>query len=144
MTEKTNERKSPGWAYFLLLILLGLAAFNAGSKFRREEVRLEGYEQGVIDGWNTRPDAEQGKDVRLANKVLLEQLDEAHANEQRCREALESCLDGESHCPSCGADLRTPKNCKNCEIDHLGGECYRDGKHKEDCLAKAALDKDRR
>jgi hypothetical protein len=38
------------------------------------------------------------------------------------------------YCPYCGNDLRKRYDCEFCEIDHMGKDCFRDGKHEEGCL----------
>ena len=46
---------------------------------------------------------------------------------------LKACME-KPHCPVCGNDTRKRHNCILCENNHMGIECLRDGKHKDDCL----------
>lgn len=45
-------------------------------------------------------------------------------------------ISNEAECPFCGNDLRERYDCEGCYIDHLGGECFREGKHEDNCLLR--------
>ena len=53
-------------------------------------------------------------------------------------ELLKACSK-ETICPYCGNDLRKRYDCLFCEIDHMGKECLREGKHRDDCLLEKHL-----
>lgn len=53
--------------------------------------------------------------------------------------AVEKGLESYPDCPFCGADLHPVKDCRHCPIDHMSGECFHDGKHRDDCIGIAAL-----
>ena len=70
----------------------------------------------------------------------LESEDDIEYCEQ-CKEILRiiaNALNDASYCPFCGKDIRPKFDCKNCEMDHLGKSCYRDGAHTEDCIVLKA------
>ena len=50
---------------------------------------------------------------------------------KRVLEILRECLNNPD-CPYCGGNLSKHYDCKNCNIDHRGGECLRKG-HTKDC-----------
>jgi hypothetical protein len=59
----------------------------------------------------------------------------AEAGFERLRKAiLDASSESVDCCPFCDLDTRPLYDCKNCQIDHLGGRCYRDGHHALDCI----------
>jgi len=80
--------------------------------------------EGAIEGWRS---------VNEQKTSIISEM-------QGVLERVVSLMTGSDYiCPLCGNDLRPKKDCKHCEIDHEGGECYHDGKHEDDCLGFVAI-----